>query len=71
MCIELTRLNKGVEHELYPSPRVLDVISQLSTGWVLSTLDANSGYWQVILEEEIQLLTTVPQGWYSQKGTPP
>ena len=39
------------------------MISQLSTGWVFSKLDANSGYWQVILEEESQLLTTFLTPW--------
>ena len=52
-----------MEHELYPLPRVSDMLSQLSAGRVFSKLDANSGYWQVILEEESQFLKTFLTPW--------
>ena len=52
-----------MERELYSLPGVSDMSSQLSVGWVFSKLDANSGYWQVILEEESQLLTTFLTPW--------
>ena len=63
MCVDLTMLNRGVQRELYPLPRVSDMLSQLSTGQLFTKLDANSGFWQIILEEESQLLTTFLTPW--------
>ena len=63
MCVDLTMLNKGVQRELYPLPRVSDMLAQLSTGQIFSKLDANSGFWQVILDEDSQLLTTFLTPW--------
>ena len=56
-------LSKGVERELYPLPRISDMLSQLSTGKLFSKLDANSGPWQVELCEESKLLTTFITPW--------
>jgi len=63
MCVDLTMLNKGVQRELYPLPRVSDMLSQLSRGKVFSKLDANSGFWQVMLEPKSKLLTTFITPW--------
>jgi len=49
LCVDLTRLNKGVRREAFPLPRISDLISRLSHGRVFSKLDANSGFWQVKL----------------------
>ena len=72
MCVDLTMLNKGVQRELYPLPRVSDMLSQLSKGRLFSKLDANSGFWQVLLDEESRLLTTfiTPWGRYCFKRMP-
>ena len=58
MCVDLTMLNRGVEREFYPLPRVSDMLSQLSTGRLFSKLDANSGFWQIMLDPESRALTT-------------
>ena len=63
MCVDLTMLNKGVQRELYPLPRVSDMLAQLSVGQLFSKLDANSGFWQIVLEENSQLLTTFLTPW--------
>ena len=63
MCVDLTMLNKGVQRELYPLPRVSEMLSQLSKGRLFSKLDANSGFWQVILEPKSRLLTTFITPW--------
>ena len=44
MCIDLTALNKSVQREVYPLPRISDMLTRLSKGRVFSKLDANSGY---------------------------
>ena len=63
MCVDLTMLNKGVEREFYPLPRISDMLSQLSTGRMFSKLDANSGFWQIKLDPESKALTTFLTPW--------
>jgi predicted aspartyl protease len=72
VCVDLTALNKGVKREIYPFPRVCDMLSHLSEGRVFSKLDANSGFWQVKLERESRLYTTfvTPWGRYCFKRMP-
>ena len=69
LCVDLTRLNKGVKRETYPLPRVGDMLSRLSEG---SIFFKNSGFWQVNLSEESKLLTTFisPWGRYCFRRTP-
>ena len=67
LCIDLTKLNLGVKREFYQLESVEESISKLGTNCkVMSKLDANSGYWQVPLNEQSQLLTTfiTPIGRY-------
>ena len=63
MCVDLTNLNKGVRREIYPLPRISDMLSDLSKGVMFSKLDANSGFWQVILDPKCKLLTTFVTPW--------
>ena len=59
LCIDLTKLNTGVERELYQLEAVDETIGKLGDDCVyMSKLDANSGYWQVPLNEKSQELTT-------------
>lgn len=63
MCVDLTNLNKGVRREVYPLPRVSDMLCNLSKGVMFSKLDANSGFWQVKLDPQSKLLTTFVTPW--------
>ena len=59
LCINLTKLNKGTERELYQLEPVDQTIADLGEECqVMTKLDANSGYWQMKLDEDSQLLTT-------------
>ena len=59
LCIDLTQLNKNIERELYQLESVEETIAKLGKGCkIMTKLDANSGYWQLPLEEDSQLLTT-------------
>ena len=59
MCIDLTKLNAGVERELYQLESVEETLAKLGDECVhMTKVDANSGYWQVPLDEESQELTT-------------
>lgn len=63
MCVDLTNLNKGVRREVYPLPKVSDMLSKLSEGVMFSKLDANSGFWQVKLDKKCKELTTFVTPW--------
>ena len=66
ICVDLTRLNKNVRRERHPLPAVEQSLAQLAGASVFSTLDANSGFWQIPLDRESALLTTfiTPFGRY-------
>ena len=67
ICIDLTKLNPGIKREFYQLESVEETISKIGSGCeVFTKLDANSGYWQVPLDEDSQLLTTfiTPFGRY-------
>ena len=54
----LTQLNKAVKREFYPMSSVDDSLAKLSNARYLTRLDANSGFLQITLDSESQLLTT-------------
>ena len=59
LCIDLTKLNAGVERELHPLESVDETLAKLGDECVYMTkVDANSGYWQIPMDEESQELTT-------------
>ena len=66
ICVDLKPLNESVLREVHPIPKVDETLAQLVGATVFSKLDANSGFWQIPLEEESHLLTTfiTPFGHY-------
>ena len=58
-CVDLTKLNKCVCRERHPLPAVDQTLEQLAGGKVFSTLDANLGFWQILLTPESSWLTTL------------
>ena len=66
ICVDLKPLNENVLREIYPIPKVDDTLAQMAGATVFSKLDANSGFWQIPLEENSRLLTTfvTPHGRY-------
>ena len=58
ICVDLTELNKSVKRENFPLPRVEDTLALLEGSAVFSKLDANSGFWQIDLEEGSRQFTT-------------
>ena len=57
MC-DLRPLNKSVQREVHPLPKVDETLAQLKGASLFSKLDANSDFWQIPLEEQSRLLTT-------------
>ncbi len=58
ICVDLKPLNTAVLHEPQPLPKVEDTLAQWSGAKVCSKLDANSGFWQIPIEEKSRHLTT-------------
>ena len=66
ICVDHTHLNKSVRRERHLLPAVKQSLAQLAGACVFSTLDANSGFWQILLDRKSALLTTfiTPFGRY-------
>ncbi|XP_048586619.1 uncharacterized protein K02A2.6-like [Nematostella vectensis] len=66
ICVDLTPLNKAVKREIHPMASVDENLAKLKDSKVFTKLDANSGFWQIPLDEESRLLTTfvTPFGRY-------
>ena len=58
ICVDLTHLNKAVQREIHPMPSVDENLAKLGDSKIFSKLDANSGFWQIPLDDESKLLTT-------------
>ena len=58
ICVDLTELNKNVQRELHTMSTVDESLAKLGQSKVYSKLDANSGFWQLPLEENSKKLTT-------------
>jgi len=66
ICVDLNPLNTSVLREVHLLPKVDDNLAQFTGAKVLTKLDANSGFWQIPLTKESNLLTTsiTPSGCY-------
>ena len=66
ICLGPGDLNKAISREHHYIPTLDDILPRLKDAKVFSILDARSGYWNVKLDRESQLLTTfnTPYGRY-------
>ena len=51
-CVDYRKLNDVTRRDAYPLPRVDDCLDCLSGAKIFSTLDLQSGYWQIEMKEE-------------------
>jgi len=57
-CVDYRQLNEVTVRDVYPLPRMDDCIDFLGDAKVFSTLDCNSGYWQIPVADEDREKTT-------------
>ena len=57
-CVDYRKLNAATIRDSYPIPRMDECIDSLGEATVFTTLDCNSGYWQIPLAEEDKNKTT-------------
>ena len=50
-CIDFRRVNSITRKDTYPLPRIDEMLDKLSEATIFTTLDLQSGYWQIELEE--------------------
>ena len=67
ICIDLKQYNTAVRRDHFMLPSLEDISPKLADSKVFSTLDVTSGFWQIPIDEENQLLTTfiTPFGRYA------
>ena len=59
VCVDLKLLYESVLREVHPIPSVHETLGKLTGATVFTKLDANSGFWQILLSEDSCLLTTL------------
>ena len=62
MCIDYRELNKKIRKDSYPLPLPDEIQDQLSGSTIFSTLDLQSGYWQLPVNAEDYEKTTFCPG---------
>ena len=72
LCVDLTPLNKFVLREKLQLPDLETVLGRIGRNKWFSKLDANCGFWQMVLSDSSQPLTTfiTPFGRYCFKRLP-
>ena len=72
LCVDFSRLNESVKRETFPLPTTDELLAQLDGAKFFTKLDCNSGFHQLPLAKESQLLTTfiTPFGRYCYQRLP-
>ena len=51
-CIDFRRLNDRMEKDLFPMPKMVDMMETMAGARIFLTMDLKSGFWQVKMAEE-------------------
>ena len=57
-CVDYRKLNAVTKRDSYPLPRMDECIDSLGNAAIFTTLDCNSGYWQIEIDEADRDKTT-------------
>ena len=52
ICVDMKPLNESVLREVHPMPKIDTTLAQLTGATVFSKLDANSGFWQILMAKD-------------------
>ena len=63
MCIDFRKLNEVTRKDTYPLPRIDSMLDKLGQSTIFTTLDLQSGYWQIEVEEEDKPKTAFTTGF--------
>ncbi len=62
MCLGYSQVNKHLTTDIYPLPRLLELVDQAAGQQYYVTLDMRETYFQLMLDEESRDLTTFSDG---------
>ncbi|UYV66796.1 hypothetical protein LAZ67_4002874, partial [Cordylochernes scorpioides] len=71
-CVDYRRLNKITKKDVYPLPSIDDALDSLAGSSYFSTMDLQSGYWQIEVDEKDREKTAfiTPDGLYEFQVMP-
>ena len=71
-CIDYRGLNQVTKSDMFPLPRIDDLLDQLGKAKYFTTLDLASGYWQIRVDPNSQEKTAfiTPQGLFEFRVMP-
>ncbi len=71
-CVDYRKLNAITQKDVYPLPRIDDILAKLSGNIFFSTFDADSGFWQISIRPEDRAKTafTSPFGLFEFNRMP-